>query len=115
MNSLKRAALASLALAAIAGAAPASAQYDGGRGYLGGPRYRDPIYDPNYPQPDPRFYRHRRHRYDDDQSDAQPGGEIGYTCWTRRGSCDLSDGREIGTVCRCYIPGFGRKRGYVNP
>jgi hypothetical protein len=108
MQFFKRAALAGLAVAALASAGPAFAQYfpeDPPR-FPGGPGY-----DPDYPPPGGR-YRYRE-RYE--RPYYQPRARVGYTCATRRGSCDLDDGRPIGTVCRCYISGFGPKRGYVQP
>ena len=108
---LKRAAFAGLALLTLVGAGPASAQFfppDGPPGYPGFPG--GPGYDPDgYPRPHRRY----RPRYEDPYD--QPRAPIGYTCSTRRGSCDLNDGRPISTVCKCFIPGFGPKRGYVQP
>ena len=110
MTNFRRAVLAALALTALAGASPASAQYyprDPEPEYQGGPGY-----DPNDYTPDWRPRRYRP-RYEDPYY--QPRSQVGYTCWTRRGSCDLSDGRAVGTICKCYISGFGPKRGYVQP
>ena len=38
---------------------------------------------------------------------------LGDVCYTRRGDCDLDDPRPVGFDCRCFIPGFGTKRGTV--
>ena len=109
MQFLKRAAFGGLALLTLAGASPAAAQYfppDGPPGYPG--------YEPDeYQQPGWRRQRRHRPRYEDPYE--QPRAQIGYTCWTRRGTCDLNDGRPVNSVCKCFIPGFGPKRGYVQP
>jgi hypothetical protein len=34
-------------------------------------------------------------------------------CITSRGTCDLGRPLRSGTPCRCFIPGFGPKRGQV--
>lgn len=118
MQILKRAVFAGLALAVLASFTPASAQYyppDGPPDYPGsGPGYDGgwPGYDTDdYPQP--RYRLRYRPRYETPYY--QPRARIGSTCATRRGSCDLNDGRPVGTSCRCYIPGFGPKRGLVQP
>jgi hypothetical protein len=114
MQFLKRAAFAGLALLTLAGASPVAAQFfppDGPPLYP-----RDPGYDPDgYQQPDWRHRQIRRHRPRYEDPYEQPRGPVGFTCWTRRGTCDLDDGRPVNTVCKCYIPGFGPKRGYVQP
>ena len=57
---------------------------------------------PGYrPAPPPGYYRPPR------------GQGVGYTCATSRGYCDLPGPRPLNSRCRCYIPGFGEKRGAV--
>ena len=109
MTFLKSAAFAALALVTLVGAGPASAQYypQENPGYPGYPGYEPDGY------PQPGWRRRHRPRYEDPYD--QPRAQIGYTCWTRRGTCDLNDGRPVSSVCKCFIPGFGPKRGYVQP
>jgi hypothetical protein len=65
-----------------------------------------PYYGPNpyggYPQPNPYggYYQPRRPVV------------IGNICYTSRGACQSRPVPE-GTLCRCIIPGFGRKEGNV--
>ncbi|TDR89862.1 hypothetical protein [Enterovirga rhinocerotis] len=84
---MKRIVLAVALTAIAASAVPASAQYYGppppGYGY----------YDPYGP---PRRYRAPR------MSDV---------CATSRGSCPIGGFVPYGSSCRCFIPGFGYKRG----
>ena len=106
----KRIALAALTLFALAGAAPASAQFlppvfPGPYGYD-----QQDEYQPRYRR---EYRREYRPRYE--QPYYQPRREAGYTCATRRGSCEISDGQPVGSICKCYIEGFGRKRGYTQP
>ena len=109
MTTTTRISLAALALFALAGAAPASAQFLP-------PGFPTPY---GYDQQDeyqPRYRREYRREYRPryEQRDYQQSGDYGYTCATSRGSCDIG-GQQVGTICRCYIPGFGRKRGYTQP
>ena len=109
MTILKSAAFATLALLTLTGASPSLAEYylQGNSGYQGYPGYDTD----EYPQPG---WRRHRPRYEEDPY-YQPRAQIGYSCWTKRGTCDLTDGRPVNSGCRCYIPGFGPKRGYVQP
>ena len=97
-----------LAFKMIASALPAQAQI-----FFPGPPQPyyppPPVYSerPYYPDGDgDRRYRPRPYY--------QPRAEIGYTCSTSRSACDI-DGAPVGTGCRCFIPGFGRKGGSVTP
>ena len=56
------------------------------------------------PPPPPPYYQPRRV--------VRPPA-LGDVCYTRRGDCDLDDPRPVGFDCRCFIPGFGTKRGTV--
>lgn len=38
---------------------------------------------------------------------------VGDICYTSRGECQLDYSLPVGSGCRCFIPGFGRKRGTV--
>jgi hypothetical protein len=64
--------------------------------------YPPPGYRPA-PPPPPGYYRPPR------------GQGVGYSCATSRGYCDLPGPRPLNSRCRCYIPGFGEKRGAVVP
>jgi hypothetical protein len=104
MTHKKRIALAALALVTLAGASPALAQF-----------WPPPAPEPDeYAQPRYRYrYEQPRYRYrDDEQRYYRRRAEAGYTCATSRGSCDIG-GQPIGSICRCFIPGFGPKRGYT--
>lgn len=136
---MKRLVLAAAAFAALAAAAPASAQYiyDG----PGGSHYRQ---DDEYGDYGPRrrlqrqfeereYYapRQRREyyseRYDDrprrggysERFDDRPrrGGyrqtQAGSVCVTARGNCDTGAVLPLNTPCGCNIPGFGQKRGAI--
>lgn len=59
-----------------------------------------PLFVPPPPLPVYRHYYRRQVVY----------GDI---CYTSRGDCDLNYSRRVGSLCRCYIPGFGPKRGRV--
>jgi hypothetical protein len=110
---MKRFALAAAALMAFS-AVPASAQYYGNPygGY-------DPGYDSGYEPAPRRTYRVAPREYD------PYGGrtyysprpryrqvQLGSVCVTSRGSCE-SSAAPIQAKCRCYIPGFGPKRGNI--
>jgi hypothetical protein len=108
---MNRVALALAALAALVGG-PASAQfyyeqepydaYEERYEYRGPPpRYRavpPRSYDPYGSYTPRRNYRRAR---------------IGSVCVTSRGNCDAGDAFPVNTPCRCYIPGFGAKRGAI--
>ena len=109
MHFLKSVAIAGLALASLAGLSPATAQY-----FLpdGPPGYDRPEGD----YPPPAWRRHREYRDYGRRYERpyyQPRARLGQTCATSRGACDLDDAQPIGSICKCYIPGFGRKRGYT--
>jgi hypothetical protein len=92
-------------MAGLMAAAPAKAQYyppyGGGGGYEeerpyrgGGGYYGDRRrYDRDY-------YERRRPRY-------------GSVCVTSRGNCDAGFSAPRNTPCRCFLPGFGEKRGAI--
>ena len=90
---LKKLTFVALAGVAILSAAPAVAQY----------------YD-RYDRPPPG-YGYDRPRYDYDRPYGGGGRRFGDTCVTSRGSCGASAPR--GSRCRCFIEGFGPKRGNV--
>ena len=93
-----RAASAALALWAVAGTAPAGAQYGGGYG----PRYDDRYDEERYD--DERYERRRSRRYG--------GGRGGSVCVTARGNCIVPPA-PFNSGCGCEIPGFGLKRGAI--
>jgi hypothetical protein len=101
------------ALAALALAAPASAQYYGSpyERWQPGPRYYE--YErPGYgyrPYYERRVYRYERPRYE-----TRRVVRYGNVCVTSRGSCEYPQSYQIGTRCSCDIPGFGPKRGNIN-
>ena len=106
-----------LAFTMIAGALPAQAQF-----FFPGPPQPyyppPPVYGPP-PVYSERPYERRRYDYDEDRRYRprpyyQPRAQVGYTCSTSRGACDIG-GAPVGTGCRCFIPGFGRKGGSVTP
>lgn len=113
MHVLKRLTFAALALVALAGSSPASAQYF------------PPDISPGYEDPQDGYQRRHRHHYEPRYQEPryvqpeepyyQPRARVGYTCWTRRGTCELGDGQALNSICKCYIPGFGPKRGYTRP
>ena len=95
---LKNLALVALAGVAILSAAPAVAQYYD--------RYDRP---PGYGYERPGYgYDRPRYGYDRPYGG---GRRFGDTCVTSRGSCEVSAPR--GSPCRCFIEGFGPKRGNV--
>lgn len=100
---LRKLAFATLAGAALLSAASASAQYYD----------RDPYYRPappyGYDRPPPPYGYDRPRRYDD-----RPyrGRRFGDMCVTSRGDCQTRP-VPVGSGCRCYIEGFGEKRGII--
>ena len=108
-RSLAKAALASALLLA---AVPASAQFfpfpPGGGYYPQQQPYYQPQYQPQY-QPDdqPDYYPQQRPRY------RQRQVQYGNACYTSRGTCYLNQTAPVSSICRCFIPGFGKKRGAV--
>lgn len=93
-----------LAVAALAGAtlfamAPASAQY----------------WDP-YERPAPRYerpgYGYGGGYYGGGYNRPYSRRDFGRMCVTSRGDCQIRPA-PIGAGCRCFIPGFGTKRGNV--
>lgn len=90
---LKKLALAALAGVAILSATPADAQY----------------YDPYHRPPG---YGYERPRYGYDRPYGGGRGRFGDTCVTSRGSCEVNP-VPLGSRCRCFIEGFGPKRGNV--
>lgn len=108
------------ALAVLALAAPASAQY-----------YGDP-YEEEWSEPAPSYRYERRPDYGD-----RPGygyetrreyrygppreewrrpvrrARVGNVCVTSRGNCEYPQSFPLNSQCRCDIPGFGMKRGNI--
>jgi hypothetical protein len=105
---MRRQVWAALALVSVCGS-PALAQYYEGpwggyeeedeapRSYRRGP---SPFYDPE--DGGPRGFYDRRRR----------GARLGTVCTTSRGDCRVDPG-PISARCRCFIPGFGPKRGAI--
>ncbi|MFM9973307.1 MAG: hypothetical protein ACKVON_01880 [Beijerinckiaceae bacterium] len=116
-NSFAAAALAGAAL--IGSAGPSLAQffpfpqeqprYD--------PRF-DPRYDPRLDQRyDPRFDQRYDPRFDrrNDPRFQRPRRVVfGDVCVTSRGACDAPRALPVNTSCRCFIRGFGPKRGAIS-
>ncbi|WP_243373196.1 hypothetical protein [Microvirga solisilvae] len=109
------------ALAALAFAAPAAAQYYGNPYYeerRPAPRYYE-YESPGYgyrPQPyeERRVYRYERPRYERPRYETRRAASgYGHVCVTSRGSCEYPQPFRIGVGCRCDIPGFGMKRGNI--
>jgi hypothetical protein len=95
-----------LSASLLAGSLAAQAQYYDP--YRSPPSYEDDDDDrppPRYDRPGPRwgYERRERERY---------RSSVSNTCETSRGSCDVRSS-PIGSSCRCYIDGFGPKRGIV--
>jgi hypothetical protein len=42
-------------------------------------------------------------------------GQISDVCFTVKGSCNLLKPQPIGGRCDCTIPGYGRRKGIVQP
>ena len=76
--------------------------------------FPQPPYGGNYPPP-PRPY------YEQDRPYYQPRPDygyrrrvqLGYACYTSRGTCGLDNGAPLNSACRCFLPGVGKKRGVV--
>jgi hypothetical protein len=100
---MKRVVLAAAILSTLA-AAPAAAQYY--RPYGGQEEFDDDGFDRRRPPP-PYSY---RERYDYPRSRR---ARLGSVCITSRGNCDVGGAVPLNAPCRCYIPGFGPKRGNV--
>ncbi|MBM3082849.1 hypothetical protein IMF23_05280 [Chelatococcus daeguensis] len=103
-------ALAAVAALMLITPPPASAQPYG----WGPPRYEDDYDDWRPRRPPPRRWR------DDDDWDRggwgrpRPRGErYGSVCVTSRGNCNAGFRAPRNTPCRCFIPGFGEKRGAI--
>lgn len=97
---LRKLALVALTGGAILAAASADAQYYD-------PYDRRPAYD--YDRPPPYGYDRPRYGYD------RPYGRrrFGDTCVTSRGTCEAGPAPR-NSPCRCYIEGFGPKRGNID-
>lgn len=94
----------------LAGAAQAQYYPPGGDPY-----YRGGGYERDYER---RSYRERRGWDDDDDGyyerrRPQPRQRAGSVCVTARGNCDAGFRAPRNTPCRCFIPGFGEKRGAI--
>lgn len=92
-----------LALAALIGAATLTATAASAQYY--DPYGRSPRYDYDRPPPD-----YDRPRYGYDRPYARQ--RFGDTCVTSRGSCEAGPAPR-NSPCRCYIEGFGPKRGNI--
>jgi hypothetical protein len=101
---LKMLALAALVGAATLGTTAGQAQYY--------ERY-SPRYEDDYDRPPPSRYRYDRPRYDDDYDRPYRRQRFGDVCVTSRGSCDAAPAPR-NSSCRCYIEGFGMKRGAID-
>lgn len=71
------------------------------------------------PAPPPEYYQQRRHRQQPYYSPYQDDGYVvrrrrayGSVCVTSRGSCQVRP-VALPAGCKCFIPGFGTKRGAV--
>ena len=42
-------------------------------------------------------------------------GQLSDACYTTRGTCYLQHAQPVGGRCRCFIPGFGQRKGFVQP
>jgi len=113
---MKPIAIAVLALATMA-AVPASAQYYEGPGRyyyeedngFGPPRFRRaPRPEPYWESPREYYREERRERF----GRRVYGQRLGQVCVTSRGNCETPL-VPLESRCRCYIPGFGPKRGFV--
>lgn len=99
--------------------APRYTPVPGPGGYYVGPSgrpYSGPVYEEDLrprrrvrPQED---YGYRDYRYGDDPRPRRRAA-VGSVCVTSRGSCDIGGYIPLGSGCRCRIPGFGSKGGYV--
>ena len=98
-----------LALAVLAGAAMLSAT--GANAQYYDPYYRPaPRYD--YDRPPPYGYDRPRYRDDGYGYDRPYRRRFGDVCLTSRGSC-AADPAPRNSPCRCFIEGFGMKRGAI--
>lgn len=92
-------------LVALAAVQPAAAQF-----------YPDRFYEDRRP---PRYYDDRRppRDYRDDRpyrgEFRERRARLGGICITSRGNCRLDRPAPFDGPCRCFIPGFGPKRGNV--
>jgi len=102
--------VAVMALATVA-SAPVSAQY------YGGPPEDGWYEDEEDFAPPRRSYRRYSPRYGDPYGDAPPRyqrrARAGSVCVTSRGNCPAPGVMPLNAPCRCFIPGFGPKRGAV--
>lgn len=89
----KRVTLAVAAASVLLASVPAGAQY----------------YEP-YGRPPPPPYGYERPGYD--RPPPYRARRFGDYCETGRGACPIRP-QPIGSSCRCYIDGFGEKRGIV--
>lgn len=69
------------------------------------PYYQRPV-QPYYPPP---AYRYPSYTYRPRPS----GSRYSSMCVTSRGECSTGRPVPVGSPCRCFIPGFGQKRGAV--
>jgi len=102
----RKLAFAALTGVVLLGAAPAGAQYYDPYGRPPPPRY-------DYDRPPPP-YGYDRPRYNDDRGYDRPyrARRFGDMCETSRGTCETRP-TPVGSSCRCYIEGFGEKRGII--
>lgn len=105
---LRHSAMAALAFVGLMQAYPAAAQYYDPYDRPPPPRYREerpPFYDEDGPRP---YYERPRYGYDRPYRPRR----FGDMCVTGRGDCQAPPS-PIGAPCRCYIEGFGTKRGII--
>lgn len=109
----KRVTLAVAAASVLLASVPAGAQYYEPYGRPPPPRYdydRPPPRDWRYDRPPPPPYGYERPGYD--RPPPYRARRFGDYCETGRGACPIRP-QPIGSSCRCYIDGFGEKRGIV--
>lgn len=66
-----------------------------------------------YPPPPPPYWDHHRPPPPPPPYWDRPPRRWGEACYTTRGTCELEEAAPRDAPCRCFIPGFGPKRGRV--
>lgn len=105
MMVMRKLTLAIVATAAVLPAFSAGAQYYD-------PYRRPPPPPYGYDRPPPPPYGYDRPRYGYEGQPAYRARRFGDMCVTSRGECPTQPS-PINAPCRCYIDGFGEKRGAV--
>ena len=117
MGSLRILAQIGLVALAVSAAVPSLAQFYPPPPPFGGGFPPPPPPPPFYPQQQP-YYQQRPQPYYQQRPQPyyqQQRPQLSSACASRRGVCYIESYAPVGSPCRCYLDGFGLKRGTIVP